>query len=174
VSEYFDALRATMGEIARDKNVVFIGQAVACEGTAMSRTLDLVPAEQKVEFPVAEDMQMGFAIGMALRGLVPVCCYPRWNFLLLAMNQLVLHLDKLPEMTRHEVRPRVIIRVAVATDEPMHPGPQHVGDFLQATNLMLKTVLVSELSRADEIARAYRGAMMFNGASIISELSRLY
>src|SRR5260221_5260806 len=98
--KYFDELSAMMNKIASIPNSVFIGQAVACPGTAMSRTLENVPADKKIELPVFEDTQMGMAIGLSLRGLLPVCVFPRWNFLLLAMNQLVLHLDKLPIYSR--------------------------------------------------------------------------
>jgi hypothetical protein len=52
----------------------------------MTTTLTEVPRERLIELPVAEEMQMGMTLGMALAGFVPVSIYPRWNFLLLAMN----------------------------------------------------------------------------------------
>src|SRR6185295_1899835 len=111
---------------------------VAYEGTAMFKTLRDVPPHKRLELPVAEDMQLGMATGMALAGMLPIAVYPRWNFLLLATSQLVLHLDKLPLMCR-SVRPRVIIRTAVATEEPLNPGPQHLGNFCDAFDDMLET-----------------------------------
>ena len=47
-----------------------------------------------IELPVAEEMQMGMSFGMSLDGTIPISIYPRWNFLLCAINQLVNHLDK--------------------------------------------------------------------------------
>jgi pyruvate/2-oxoglutarate/acetoin dehydrogenase E1 component len=46
-----------------------MGQGVGCPGTTMSDTFRDVPAGQKLEMPVAEDMQMGMAIGMALAAI---------------------------------------------------------------------------------------------------------
>ena len=53
---------------------------------------------------------MGISTGLALSGYVPVTCYPRFDFLLLAMNQLVNHLDKIRVMSNNEFQPKVIIR----------------------------------------------------------------
>ena len=49
--------------------------------------------------PVFEDVQMGMATGLALLGFVPITCYPRFDFLILSMNQLVNHLDKIRIMS---------------------------------------------------------------------------
>ena len=87
--KYFDELKRSMNYLAENKKTVFIGQAVEVPGTAMSNTLVDVSHDKKVELPVAEEMQMGMAIGLAMDGYAPISIYPRWNFLLLAMNQLV-------------------------------------------------------------------------------------
>ena len=50
---------------------------------------------KKLELPVTEEMQMGMTIGLLMNGYIPVSIFPRWNFMLLAINQLVNHLDKL-------------------------------------------------------------------------------
>src|SRR5215475_11958092 len=134
---YFDALCAAMRMVADEPKAIFMGQAVAYPGTAMTNTFKGIAPEKLLEMPVAEDMQLGMATGMALAGWLPVCCYPRFNFLLLATNQLVLHLDKLPLYSGW--RPRVIVRTAIATPEPLDPGPQHLGDFTDAFRSMLKT-----------------------------------
>lgn len=164
---YFDELCYAMGMLALDRGAIFMGQAVACEGTAMRRTLAHVPAGQLLEMPVAEDMQMGMATGMALAGLLPVCIYPRINFMLLATNQLVLHLDKLPLYSGY--RPRVIVRTAIATPEPLDPGPQHLGDFTEALRLMLRTVTVVRLDEAGKIVHEYREAMNRDGSTLLVE-----
>ena len=49
---------------------------------------------KKIELPVFEDVQMGLSTGLALQGFIPITCYPRFDFLILAMNQLVNHLTK--------------------------------------------------------------------------------
>ena len=144
--------------LGRLEDTVFLGQAVAVPGTAMSNTLIAVPEERKIELPVAEEMQMGMAIGLALEGYVPITIYPRWNFLLLAVNQLVNHLDRMPEISKRRYKPKVIIRTGLGSQSPLHPQSQHVGDFSEAFKLMLNNVQVIRLEEPDQIFSAYRYA----------------
>lgn len=173
MNEYGRALTDAMTSLARDDRVVFLGQAVACPGTAMSQTFANVPRDRLIEMPVAEDMQMGVALGMSLAGLVPVCCYPRFNFMLLALNQLVLHIDKLPLYS--EYRPRVIVRVAVGTDDPMNPGPQHLGNYNDELDQMLDTVRVVSLRGSAQVLPEYMTALEgCTGSTVLVEYSRRY
>ena len=92
--KYFDELKRAMGFLAQDPRTLFLGQAVEVAGTAMSNTLREVPQAKLLELPVDEEMQMGITNGLAVSGYTPISIYPRWNFLLLAANQIVNHLDK--------------------------------------------------------------------------------
>jgi pyruvate/2-oxoglutarate/acetoin dehydrogenase E1 component len=145
--------------LAREPKVIFMGQAVAVKGTAMSNTLVRITDDRKIELPVAEEMQMGMSIGMALAGFIPVSFYPRWNFLLLAANQLVGHLDKLSQMSQGGYKPKIIIRTSIGATEPLHPQCQHVGDFTEAFKLMLTTVEIIRLNEAKDIFPAYQKAL---------------
>lgn len=169
---YFESLCRAMEMLAEHPKTVFMGQAVACPGTAMSRTFARVPREQLLELPVIEDAQLGMATGMSLAGYLPVCCYPRSGFLLFAMSQLVLHLDKLPLYSSY--RPKVIVRTAVATDKPLHPGPQHLGDHTAAFRALLETVVVERLDDAERIVPAYREAVEREGSTLLIEQMGLY
>jgi pyruvate/2-oxoglutarate/acetoin dehydrogenase E1 component len=169
---YFSNLCAAMKMVGEQSNSIFIGQAVACEGTAMFRTLVDVPMKKRLELPVVEDMQMGMAIGMSFAGHLPVCIYPRFNFLLLAMNQLVLHLDKLRLMGGY--KPRVLVRTAVATPDPLYPGPQHLGNFTTALSHMLHTVQIVTLDKAEDIVPEYNRAMNRDGSTLLVELTEKY
>ena len=80
---YFQALSDAMTWLAEQGDTVFLGQAVEVPGTAMSNTLQQVDKAKLIEMPVAEEMQMGVSIGLAMAGTVPVSIFPRWNFLLL-------------------------------------------------------------------------------------------
>ena len=82
---YFQALSDAMTWLAEQGDTVFLGQAVEVPGTAMSNTLQQVDKAKLIEMPVAEEMQMGVSIGLAMAGTVPVSIFPRWNFLLLAV-----------------------------------------------------------------------------------------
>jgi len=157
--KYFDEVCRAMEYLASDPRTIFLGQAVACPGTAMFGTLKKVPADKLVELPVAEEMQMGMSTGLALAGHVPVSIFPRWNFLLLAVNQVVNHLDKLPIVSNGGYRPKVIIRTGIGSERPLHPQHQHVGDFTDAFRLMCRTIDVIRLDEPEDIFPAYQKAL---------------
>ena len=157
--KYFDELCRAMDFLARDERTLFLGQAVACPGTGMTNTLKNVPREKLLEMPVTEELQMGVSTGLALTGLVPVTLYPRWNFLLLAANQLVSHLDKLPAMSAGGYRPKVIIRTGIGSERPLHPQHQHVGDYTEAFRLMCKNIEVIRLDEPEQVFPAYQQAL---------------
>lgn len=158
--KYFDELVKAMDILVSDPRTIFMGQAVEVKGTAMTTTLINVPDERKIELPVAEEMQMGLSTGMALAGFVPVTFYPRWNFLLLAVNQLVNHLDKVKHMTRDGWQPKVIIRTSIGSIRPLNPQCQHLGDFTDAFRAMLTNVEVIRLDEPEDIVPAYTKALM--------------
>ncbi len=165
-SDYQAALSQAMEEMARDSRVVFLGQGVRDPGTFMSTTLQSVPLDKRIELPVAEEMQMGMSIGLALAGFVPISIYPRWNFLLLAANQLVNHLDKMQS--------KVIVRVGVGSSKPLDPGPQHTSDFTDAFQLMMPNTYIRRLNNASDVITEYRQALGRSGSSILVEIADLY
>jgi len=158
MGQYMDELSKAMTYLGQQENAVFIGQSVEVAGTAMRNTLLDVGAEKLIELPVEEDFQMGIAIGLALSGLVPVSIFPRWNFLLLATNQIVNHLDKLKELTQLETPGKVIIRTGIGSENPLHPGPQHTGDFTEAFRLMCPHLNVVRLDSKEMIFDEYKKA----------------
>jgi pyruvate/2-oxoglutarate/acetoin dehydrogenase E1 component len=157
--KYFDELKRSMDYLAGDPRVLFLGQAVSCPGTAMSNTLKDVAPSRLIELPVDEEMQMGMANGLALAGFVPVSVFPRWNFLLLAVNQIVNHLDKFEDMSNGAYRPKVIIRTGIGSERPLHPQYQHVGDFTDAFRLLCKRIDVIRLDEPADIFPAYEKAL---------------
>jgi pyruvate/2-oxoglutarate/acetoin dehydrogenase E1 component len=157
--KYKDELIRSMTFLGQDHRVIFLGQAVAYPGTGMTGTLIGVSDNKKIEFPVAEEMQLGASIGLALDGFIPVSVYPRFNFLLLAMNQLVLHLDKLSLMSQKGYNPKAIIRTSIGSQRPLHPQHQHVGDYTDAFRLMLTNIEVIRLDEPEQIFPAYEKAL---------------
>ena len=157
--KYFDELKRSMDFLALDERVLFLGQAVACPGTAMSNTLVDVPDSKRIELPVFEEMQMGMVNGLALDGFVPVSIFPRWNFLLIAANQIVNHLDKMEAISNGGFRPKVIIRTSIGSERPLHPQHQHIGDFTDGFRSILSTIDVIRLDEPDQIFEAYQYAL---------------
>lgn len=158
--KYFDELKRSMDFLAGDPRTIFIGQAVAVPGTAMTNTLRDVPRDRLLELPVAEEMQMGMTTGLALAGRIPVSIYPRWNFLLLAINQLVNHLDKIEVMSSGGFKAKAIVRTGIGSERPLHPQYQHVGDFTAALKSMCTTIEVIRLDEPADIFPAYEKALV--------------
>lgn len=163
-----------MEYLAKDERTIFLGQAVAMPGTGMSNTLKDISKDKLIELPVAEEMQMGMALGMALHGRVPISIYPRWNFLLCAVSQLISHVDKLPLMSKYKAN--VIIRTSIGSERPLNPQCQHTGDFTDAFRLMCKTIEVIRLDEPEDIFPAYEKALLRddNRSTILVEWGDYY
>jgi pyruvate/2-oxoglutarate/acetoin dehydrogenase E1 component len=122
----------------------------------MFNTLVDVPMNKKIELPVFEDVQMGISIGLAMEGFIPVTCYPRFDFLILAFNQIVNHLDKIRLMTRQEFKPRVIIRTAIGAKKPLDGGPQHTQDYTEIFRKTLTEIKVVKLTNKNKIFSTFK------------------
>ena len=163
-----------MSLLARDERVIFIGQSICYPGHIMYNTLEHIEESRKIELPVAEDMQMGISIGLSLEGYIPVSIYPRMDFLIIAANQLVNHLDKIEEMSDGEFMPKVIIRTMIGCTSPFHPGPQHCQDHTKALQEMLTNIEVIKIIRKSDILSTYEYALENEKSTIIVETPELY
>jgi pyruvate/2-oxoglutarate/acetoin dehydrogenase E1 component len=174
--KYFEELKRAMDWLGEKPETLFLGQAVEVAGTAITNTLKDLEREKLLEMPVAEEFQLGFSIGLALNGVIPISVYPRWNFLLLATNQLVNHLDKIAFYSNGEFSPKVIIRTAIGSERPMNPQIQHTGDYTNAFRLMLKNTEVVRLEEPEEIFEAYQLAYerQDNKSTILVEYGDYY
>jgi len=152
---YRDELEKAMLLLATKEDTIFLGQSLEYGGIAMAQTFEKISSNKKFEMPVAENLQLGVCTGLAIAGFVPISVYPRWNFLLLAADQLVNHLDKISLMTEGQYKPKVIIRVAVGAEKPVNPQEQHLGDFSEGFKKILRTIEVVKLTSAEQIVPAY-------------------
>ena len=157
--KYFDELKKSMNYLAEDKDTIFIGQAVEVPGTAMSNTLKEINSKKLIELPVAEEFQMGLTTGLALDGNIPISIYPRWNFLLLSMNQLINHLDKVNVMSNNNFKVKVIVRTSIGSQRPLHPQHQHIGDFTEAVKKMCTTIDIIKLNEPEDVFPSYEKAL---------------
>ena len=172
--KYKTELIAAMTWLGEQKDTVFIGQAVGVGGTFMSQTLEGVPLEKRTEWPVCESFQMQASIGMALTGQTIISIFPRQNFLLLALADLINTLDKLPNISNQKLRPKVIIRTAKGPESPIYPGHQHVGHYAEAFQLMLDNIPVYELNNPSLIVPCYKAAYEWPGPVLMIEDGNLY
>src|SRR3990167_6276859 len=171
---YFDELIKAMAWLGQQPDTIFVGQSVVYPGNAMFKTLVGVPMEKRIELPVAEEMQMGISLGMALTGKTVISIYPRFDFLLLVMNQLVNHLDKLEEFTNGQFHARVIIRVGVGSKSPLYPGVQHCGDYTEGFRKMLNNVFIAHLDAPCYIMPCYQDAYKYPDSAILAEDANRY
>jgi pyruvate/2-oxoglutarate/acetoin dehydrogenase E1 component len=118
-----------MESLAADPLVRFVGYGVRIGGRAQG-TLKNVPDSQLIEMPVAENLMVGFAIGLALKGLKPVVFIERFDFILNALDAIVNHLDKIETISRGEFKPAMILRIVVGNkSKPLFTGETHTQDF---------------------------------------------
>ena len=169
---YKDELTNAMNLLMENPNTVFIGQQLIFYGNPMSKTIEKLPKHRMIETPVFEETQMGMTLGLAMLGKLVVSFYPRWDFLICATNQLVNHLDKFELMTGKV--PHVIIRVGKGADEPLDPGHQHKGNYIEQFKFMLKTVKLFDCKTSRQIKNSYNFATNNRGVYIINEYPALY
>ena len=167
--KYKNELIRSMKYLAKKNDTIFLGQSVKYSGNAIFNTLKMVPDQKKIELPVFEDVQMGMSIGMALDGYKVISCYPRFDFLILAMNQLVNHLDKIRYMSKSAMKPKVIIRTSIGSKIPLDGGPQHTQDYSDMFRLILTEVKVVNLINPKKIFPIFKKAYNDENSYLIIE-----
>lgn len=155
--------------LAAHPKAIFLGQNVEFDGNVMYAHLEGVPAEQRLELPVVEELQMGISTGLALQGFLPISLYPRCDFLLRAADQLINHLDKLCFMSQGQFNPKVIIRTRVGSVWPLNAGPQHTQDHSSAFKAMLNHVHVDKITEPEQIMPIYKAALKRDRPTLIVE-----
>lgn len=157
--KYQEETKRAMNMLAKNNKTIFLGQTLVYGGSPMYGSCEDVPKEKKLEMPVFEDTQLGMSIGLALEGFIPISVFPRVDFFICAMNQLVNHLDKVEEMSKGEFHPGVIIRTQIGNSKPLYPGAQHCGDYTDGLKKMLKYVLVLKPQTPSAVYDAYELAL---------------
>lgn len=166
MSSFKQAIKEQCESYATNPAVRFIGYNTIF-GSRMYGTLSGVPTTQCIETPVAENLMVGLAIGMALEGYRPVVCFERHDFLLLALDALVNHVDKMPWISGGQFKFPIIIRAIVGSRTPMDPGPMHRQDYTYALQTMLKYTPVLSFSTTyglksvwDKVGKTESGAVV--------------
>lgn len=147
--EYKEAIHQAMLDLSADKTVRFIGYNVRHGGKAMG-TLEGVPEAQLIEMPVAENLIVSAAIGMALAGLRPVVYIERFDFVLNAIDAIVNHLDRIKSISSGEFAPTVIIRTVVGNSlKPLYTGSTHTSNYAAQIARMVSFPVQELMSEAD-------------------------
>jgi pyruvate/2-oxoglutarate/acetoin dehydrogenase E1 component len=158
-----------------EKGYLFLGQNMRFGGTSMYHMIKHLPEEQRWELPVFEDTQMGMSIGMSLNGVKVCSVFPRMDFLILAINQLVNHADRVRLMSDGQFKLKgLIIRSAIGSVKPLFPGEQHSGDYCEAIQKMCKEIKVVKLEDASRIYEEYEKAIESEVPTLLVEIPDLY
>ena len=157
--KYKTELTRSMSYLAKNKKTIFIGQSVNFSGNAIYNTLSHLPKSKKIELPVFEEVQLGMSTGLALNGLIPITWFPRFDSLILAVNQLVNHLDKIRTLSNNSFKPRVIIRTSVGSKKPLNGGVQHTQDYTKIFKQILTEVNVVNLTNSSQIFKQFKKAL---------------
>lgn len=167
---YKDAVEQAMTDLG-NQGYIFIGYNVA-KGDAMG-TLKNVPLNQKLETPVAENLMSGLAIGMSFEGFKPVIYFERHDFMLVAMDAIVNHIDKIERISHGEYKVPIIIRAVTADGGPFYSGITHSQDF---TDMLKKAVSfpVEDPKTGIDILKAFKNASKSNKPVIVVERKSLY
>lgn len=171
--KYKDYVTDAMVMLAKDERVIFLGQGLNYWNCVYD-TLTDIPLEQKIELPIFEDTQMGLSIGLAIEGYIPITVYSRMDFLIIAMNALANHLDKIKDYSNGEFDPKVIIRTIVGGTKPLYPGVQHCQDYTDTFKSCLKNINVTKLTKKEDIIPTYKKALNSSQSSLIVEIKDLY
>ena len=155
---YIEETKKAMTWLGKQRETIFLGQTVEYSGSPMFKSLENVPKQKRKEMPVCEDMQMGMSIGLALERFIPISIFPRMDFLICAMNQLINHLDKVIDTTNKEFSAGVIIRTQIGSTKPLYPGHQHCGDYTEMLLTGLKNVNVVKIDDERNVVLYYKTA----------------
>ena len=167
---YKEAMNLVMTELG-EAGAIFIGYNVA-RGDAMG-TLKGVPADQKLETPVAENLMSGLAIGISFEGFLPVLYFERHDFMLVAADAIGNHIDKIERISHGEYKVPVIIRAVEAFGGPFYSGPTHHQDFTGVMKELVDFPVFDPISGVD-VLKAFRGAKESGRPAMIIERKSRY
>ena len=93
---------------------------------------------------------------------------------MLAINQLVNHIDKMKEMSKGMLIPKVIVRVAVGASKPIDGGSQHTQDFTKSIKNMLTDTTLVELVEPEQVFDTFVDAYNRDGSTVVVEWGDFY
>jgi pyruvate dehydrogenase E1 component beta subunit len=126
-TRYIKAINEALHEeMARDENVVVIGEDVGAPGGAFGGTRGLLQAfgDKRVkDTPISESAIVGLALGAAMKGLRPVVEVMFADFLPVCMDQIVNQIAKTRFMFGGQFTAPLVIRAPGGAG--LNAGPQH-------------------------------------------------
>lgn len=127
---YKDAITEEMSWLGKQKDTIFIGEGLI-NADRIYGTLKGVPLKKCIEMPVAENLIVGCAIGLALRKYRPIVIFNFMDFMLVAADMIIHHLAAIPQLSGDKIRLPVIIRTIIGKQgKRFEMGCQHNNNFI--------------------------------------------
>lgn len=168
---YKDAIVKAMEDLSKKKESVFLGQGLL-SGDRIYGTLNTVSSKKCIEMPVAENLIMGAAIGLAIKGYRPIVVFQRMDFMLIAADQIINHAALIPKMSNGQFKLPIIIRTIIGSrDKKFDVGMQHNHDFTHIFKPYIKTI---RLGSAEMVKDFYMGCYEENDTKLLIEDKDLY
>lgn len=135
---YREAIReAMMEEMARDEQVVVMGEDVGCYGGCFKVTPGLIErfgARQVIETPVSEEGLVAVAVGAAMMGMRPIVEIMYGDFSTLASDPLINHAAKMYFMSAGQICVPMVYRT------PMGSGTGAAAQHTQSLENMFTNI----------------------------------
>ena len=161
-------------ELARDKNVVLIGEDIGIYGGAFGATRGLFEkygAERLWETPISENSFTGLAVGAAMMGLRPVVEIMFMDFIALALDQLLNSAGKLHYMYGGQVNVPLVMRTPGGAKGGY--GPSH-SQMLSNLLVGVPGIKVVAPSNAMQVKGILKAAIRDDNPVVVIENKRLY
>jgi pyruvate/2-oxoglutarate/acetoin dehydrogenase E1 component len=115
----------------------------------------------------------GLAIGMSFEGFLPVLYFERHDFMMVAMDAIVNHIDKIERISHGEFKVPVIIRAVTADGGPFYSGITHSQDFTDVLRAAVSFPVYDPKTGA-EVVTAFRNSRDSQRPAIIVERKSRY
>ena len=168
---YQESITKAMTTLAKHDKSVFLGEGLVNAGRVYG-TMDGVPLTKCIEFPIAENLIVGSAIGLAITGFKPIVVFQRMDFMTCACDAIVNHLSIIPKMSGGRVKLPVIIRAIIGSRcKKFELGLQHNKDLTEMFKPWIYTIV---LNGKKSIDKCYQLAYKADSPTLIVEDKSLY
>ena len=171
---YKQRLKTCTTTLVKERGYVIIGQGARDGGHGMSSTIDNALLDRCIELPVFEETQTGIALGMGLACANVISIYPRFDFFISVLSQLLNHSDKVEAMSGGKFRPNIVFRVGVGAKVPLDAGPQHTNNYTAPVRQMLTSIVVHEIEKGVDPQSAFDIISRTGGIHLVVEHYEYY
>jgi pyruvate dehydrogenase E1 component beta subunit len=119
-------------EMEANPNVVVLGEDIAKNGGVFRATIGLLDRfgpERVLDTPLAESMIAGLAVGMSIRGLIPVAEFQFMGFIYPALDEIINHASRMRNRTRGRLSCPLVFRTPFGAG--IH-APEHHSESTEA------------------------------------------